>query len=100
MGKSTWRRSLERRLGQARAKKPLPASLCRMGAPERERDESDWKHYGQTGACFRVTRSRYRGIISGNGKTSPIICGKTQVSKITGNSGIPWHAIAFAKAAA
>ena len=61
MGRSTWRRSLERRPAQARGKKPQPASLCHMGAPKRERDESDWKRYGQTGACFRVTRSRNRG---------------------------------------
>src|SRR6266480_2801775 len=87
MGRSTWRRSLERRPAQARAKKPQPASLCRMAAPERERDESDWKRYGQTGACFRVTRSRNRGHHFSQQRDFPIICGKTQLSKITRVSG-------------
>lgn len=83
MGKSTWRRSLERLPGQARAKKPQPALLCRMGAPETKRDESDWKRYGQTAACFRVTRSKRSGDHISQQRDFPIICGKTRVSKIT-----------------
>ena len=87
MGRSTWRRSLERRPGQARAKKPQPASLGRMGAPERERDESDWKRYGQTAACFRVTRSRDRGIISRNGEISKLSAGKLRSQRLPDDWG-------------
>ena len=54
-----------------------------MGAPERERDESGWKRYGQTGACFQVTRPRNRGHHISQPRAFPIICGRTQVSKIT-----------------
>src|SRR6267143_946481 len=84
MGRSTWRRSPERRPAQGRAKKPQLASPCRTGAPERERDEEGRKRYEQTEACFRVTRLRNRGHRHLATARFPIICGKTQVSKLTG----------------
>jgi hypothetical protein len=58
-----------------------------MGAPEREPDESDWKRYGQTAACFRVTRSRDRGIISRNGEISKLSAGKLRSQRLPDDWG-------------
>src|SRR5215471_18442896 len=74
---------LIQRLCSGRAKKTNPASFCHVAERETEHAEGGRKRYESTEARFRVTRLRNGGIISRNVETLPIICGKTQVSKIT-----------------
>ena len=64
-----------------------PASFCRMGAPERERDEGGRKRYEKIGACFCVTPLRNWGIISRNHEISQLFAGELKRQRLSRGAG-------------